>query len=105
MHLLTWPRTRPLTPAGGGQTAAVISPGRLVLWLDEDHVLIYEDPEELRAFAMQVYAAALDRDGAVQEAAVKASLARRAARGLPGLRHRPVIERPEPPMHMEVESA
>jgi hypothetical protein len=51
---------------------------------------------------MQVYAAAIDHDGAVQQAAVLASLARRRARGTGGHRHRPVIERPEPPMHMEV---
>jgi hypothetical protein len=51
---------------------------------------------------MQVYAAAVDHDGAVQQAAVKASLARRAARGLSGNRHRPVVEIPEPPLHAEV---
>lgn len=100
-YLLTWPKRRRLTSSGGVEGVAVIEPGRLVIWLDEDRAVIYDDPEELRAFAMQVHAAAVERDLSVQEAAVKASIARRAARGGRGNRFRPVIERPEPPAHME----
>jgi hypothetical protein len=98
MHVLHWPKTRPL-----GELSAEIAPSRLVLTAPGGSVVLdCADPDELRAFAMQVYAAAIDHDGAVQQAAVAASLARRRARGLGGNRHRPVQEIPEPPMHAEV---
>jgi hypothetical protein len=94
VHVLTWPKTRRLA-----ELSAEVSPGRLVLTAPGGVVLLdCTDPDELRAFAMQAYAAALDRDGAVREAAVKASLARRRPGGL---RHRPFVDVPEPPAHME----
>jgi hypothetical protein len=103
VHVLNWPKTRPLTDALGARWRAVVSPGLLTLARDDGGPgLTFTDTDQLRAFAMQVYAAAIDHDGAVQQAAVLASLARRRARGTGGHRHRPVIERPEPPMHMEV---
>jgi hypothetical protein len=99
VHVLNWPKTRRL----GAYITATISPSRLLLTAaDGTVVLDCQDPDELRAFAMQVYAAAIDHDGAVQQAAVKASLDRRHARGLGGLRHRPFVEPPEPPMNVEV---
>lgn len=61
-HLLTWPKRRKLTTVGGRTETAVILPGRLVIWHDEDHATIYDDADELRAFAMQVYAAAIELD-------------------------------------------
>jgi hypothetical protein len=106
VHLLSWPKTRRLTNAAGRSVTFVIEPGRLVLWWDEDHVTVYTDPDELRAFAMQVYAAAIDRDLEVQAAAVKASADRRQRRALAGhptgVRHRPFTDTPEPPMNVEV---
>lgn len=103
MHLLRWPKTRPL----GAYVTATISPGRLLLTAaDGSVVLDCQDPDELRSFAMQAYAAAIDRDLAVQADAAKTSADRRLARqrrGEPtGLRHRPFTEAPEPPAHMEV---
>lgn len=62
--LLTWPKRRTVTALGGRQELAVIEPGRLVLWHDEDHVTVYDDPDELRALACAVYAAMLDFDQA-----------------------------------------
>lgn len=102
MHVLTWPKNRPLTTL-----TATISPGRLLLTAPGGTVLLdCQDPEELRAFAMQVYAAALDRDQAIQYEAAAASARRRAARLLagapPGLRHRPFTDPPEPPLSVEV---
>lgn len=101
MHVLSWPKTRPLTDQFGHAWAAELSPGALTLRQGR-FTVHFADTDELRAFAMQVYAAAIDHDGAVQQAAVAASLARRRARGFGGNRHRPVQEVPEPPMHVEV---
>jgi hypothetical protein len=98
MHVLTWPKRRRL-----GELEAEIAPGRLLLAAPSGAVLLdCCDPDELRAFAMQVYAAAIDHDGAVQQAAVMASLERRRRRGLGGNRNQPFTDVPEPPMHMEV---
>jgi hypothetical protein len=95
VHVLNWPKTRRLA-----ELSAEVAPGRLVLTAPGGSVVLdCADPDELRAFAMQVYAAALDHDGEVREAAVKASLARRRPGGL---RHRPHTDTPEPPLHMEV---
>lgn len=103
MHVLRWPKARQLTDSGGEPWRAVIAPARLLLVSPGSTLALdFTDPDELRAFAMQVYAAAIDHDGAVQQAAVKASLERRRARGLGGNRHRPVVEAPEPPMNLEV---
>jgi hypothetical protein len=103
MHVLSWPKTRRL----GAYVTATISPGRLLLTAADGSVVAdCQDPDELRAFAMQVHAAAIDHDLAVQAAAAKASADRRLARqrrGEPtGVRHRPFTDTPEPPMHMEV---
>lgn len=102
MPFLTWPKRRRL-----GVVTADLSPGRLLLTAPDGSVLLdCQDPDELRAFAMQVHAAAVERDLDTQAAAAKASADRRLARqraGQPtGLRHAPVLERPEPPMHMEL---
>jgi hypothetical protein len=102
VHVLSWPKTRRLTDHRDFEWEVKVEPGRLTLTFPPCEPLVFSDPDELRAFAMQVYAAAVDHDGAVQQAAVKASLARRAARGLSGNRHRPVVEIPEPPLHAEV---
>jgi hypothetical protein len=102
VHLLTWPKTRRLA-----YLTATVSPGRLLLTAaDGSVVLDAQDPDELRSFAMQVHAAAVDRDLEVQAAAAKASAdrrLRRQQRGEPtGYRHGPFTDVPEPPMHMEV---
>jgi hypothetical protein len=103
VHVLSWPKTRRLTDASGDGWRAVLSPGLLTLVRDDGGPgVTFTDTDQLRAFAMQVYAAAIDHDGAVQEAAVKASLERRRARGLGGHRHGPFTDVPEPPLHMEV---
>jgi hypothetical protein len=64
--VLTWPKTRPLTTIGGSEWTATLEPGRLVLWMDEDHAAVFADPDELRAFAMQCHAAAVEHDLARQ---------------------------------------
>lgn len=102
MHLLTWPKARRLA-----HLSATVSPGRLLLTAaDGSVVLDCQDPDELRSFAMQVHAAAVDRDLAVQAEAAQASAARRLRRQqrgeVVGHRSRPFTDVPEPPMHMEV---
>lgn len=97
-HLLTWPKNRRLSadayePDADCLYEAEIEPGRLTLRSSGGVVLVLSDPDELRAFAMQVYVAALDFDQSVQHAAAKASADRRQRRklaGLPtGVRHQP----------------
>lgn len=62
-HLLTWPKRRTLTAEGDGVTLlSVISPGRLELHHPDGRVLTFTDPDQLRAFAMQAHAAAVDYD-------------------------------------------
>lgn len=101
MYVLRWPKVRPLVDDDGAPWQAVMEPGRLTL-TSADAVLTFSDVGELRAFAMQVYAAAIEYDQQVQADAVAASLERRRLRGLGGLRHQPFTEPAEPPMHMEV---
>lgn len=102
MHVLNWPKRRHL-----GELSAEVAPGRLLLTAPDGSVLLdCQDADQLRAFAMQVHAAAIDRDLEVQAAAAKAHADRRLARqrrGEPtGVAYRPFTDRPEPPMHMEV---
>jgi hypothetical protein len=105
-HLLTWPRRRTLTTGDGVTVLTVIEPGRLRIETPGGAVHTCTDVAELRAFAMQVYAAAVDHDQSVQHAAAKASADRKQARALRGhprgLRHGPFTDIPEPPAHMEV---
>ncbi len=61
-HLLTWPKRRPLTTADGVTLLAFIEPGRLELHHPDGRVLTFTDPAELRAFAMQAHAAAVEHD-------------------------------------------
>lgn len=108
MALLNWPKRRPLSadaeePDSDCLWEAHLSPGLLILESSGGQRLVFSDASELRSFAMQVYAAAIEHDLDVQEAAVKASIERRRLRGLGGNRHRPVHERPEPPAHMSLE--
>lgn len=108
--VLTWPKRRRLTgrrDLGDGQTAPAlwsieVEPGRLTSWTADGTVVHFTDRDELRAYAIALYCAAMDLDLETQDTAAKASWARRARQLLPGNRHRPVIERPEPPAHMEV---
>lgn len=104
-HVLSWPKPRALHADTGALWIARIAPGELVLSSADGEVLRFTDPGELRAFAMQAHAAAIDRDLAAQAAAAKASTDRRLARqraGQPtGLRHSPFTDAPEPPAHME----
>jgi hypothetical protein len=106
MHLLRWPKTRRLTDHRDFEWEVKVEPGRLTLTFPPCEPLVFSDVDELRAFAMQVHAAAIDHDLAVQAAAAKASADRRLARqrrGEPtGVRHGPFTDAPEPPMHMEV---
>jgi len=107
MHLLTWPKKQTLTSALGERWTAVLSPGLLTLTPEGGGPgMTFTDPGELRAFAMQAHAAAVDRDLAVQAAAAKeswTSVRSQNRRGEPtGLRHRPFTEAPEPPLHAEV---
>lgn len=61
-HLLTWPKRRALTTEDGVTLVSVLSPGRLELRHPDGRVLTFTDPGELRAFAMQAHAAAIDYD-------------------------------------------
>lgn len=108
-HLLTWPKRRPLTTDDGVTIVAVVQPGRLRIETPSGLVLDCADPDELRAFAMQMYAATLDHDQGVQHAAAKASADRRQRRilagGHAGHRHQPFTDPPEPPIHADLETA
>jgi hypothetical protein len=64
--LLSWPKRRRLTTLGGRQETAVVEPGRLVIWHDEDHATVYTDPAEIRALAFALYVAALEVEHAEQ---------------------------------------
>lgn len=102
-YVLNWPKSRPLTDASGDGWRVVISPGLLTLVRDDGgpgHT--FTDPDQLRALGMLAHAAAVERDLDVQEAAAKASMERRRLRALGGLLHRPFVDPPEPPIHMEV---
>lgn len=99
--LLTWPKRRRL-----GELNAELSPGRLLLTRDDGSVVVdCQNTDELRAFAMMVYVAAIELDLLTQHTAAVESAARRQRRklaGLPnGLRHRPFVEPPEPAAFME----
>jgi len=61
-HLLSWPKRRALTTDDGVTLLSVIAPGRLELRHPDGRVLTFTDPAELRAFAMQVHAAATEHD-------------------------------------------
>lgn len=102
-HLLSWPKHRKL-----GELIAELSPGRLVLFDSRAAVVVdCQDPEELRAFALQVYAAAIEYDQERQHAAAKASTDRRQRRLLAGEtlgdRSQRFTDPPEPPAHMSLE--
>lgn len=106
-YVLTWPKDRHLTPVEGGTWRMCIEPGRLVLVPPHGGAaVVVEGVDELRAFATTVHLAATEYDQRVQHDAAKRSMERRAARvargGPAGLRHRPVVETPEPPAHMEL---
>lgn len=61
--LLSWPKARPLRDADTGTAwVATIAPGRLLLSSEPHGRILVTDPDELRAFAMQVYVAAIDYD-------------------------------------------
>lgn len=82
--LLTWPKTRPLSDADTGEEwAATIEPGRLDLDGPDGCLLTVTDPDALRAFAMQVYAAAVELD---QSAALSRARGRAAASSRPRAR-------------------
>lgn len=61
-YVLSWPKRRPLTTEDGVTLLSVLSPGRLELRHPDGRVLTFTDPAELRAFAMQAHAAAVDYD-------------------------------------------
>ena len=101
------PQTRPLTDAAGVRWLVTVDRGRLVLRrLDTGEAHVFDDPAELRALAPQLTRAVVEHDLDVQHAAVKRSTDARLARqraGLPtGLRHRPVVDRPEPPAVLDL---
>ncbi len=108
-HLLSWPKRRTLTTDDGITVVAVVAPGHLRIETPTGAALDCSDVAELRAFAMQVYAAALDHDQAVQHAAAKRSADRRQHRALAGqptgVRHHPFTDPPEPPIHADLETA
>ncbi len=100
------PQSRELHDAEGFGWHVTVDAGRLVLSRPADgERIVLADPAELRWLGMQLHRAAVQYDGDVQERAAKESATRRLRRiqaGEPaGLRHRPVIEVPEPPLHAE----
>lgn len=105
-HLLSWPKRRALTTSDGVTLVAVVEPGRLSVETPDGSLVVFDDPGELRAFAMQLHAAAIERDQSAQDEAARASARRRQLRHLSGQptgqRHRPFVDPPEPPAHMEV---
>jgi hypothetical protein len=98
VHVLTWPKTRRLTDLSAAGRRLPRPPGA---HRGGGFVVSCADPDELRAFAMQVHAAAIDRDLEVQEAAVEGVPGGPPPRpaGCWGTARSPT---PEPPMHMEV---
>jgi hypothetical protein len=60
--LLAWPKRRHVTTLGGRDEVFVIEPGRLVIWHDDDHVTVYADVDGLRALALALHAAVIERD-------------------------------------------
>jgi len=101
-----WPKRRVLQAESGEFWMNVIEPGHLVCSNADGRVLVFSDADQLRSFAMAIYAAAIELDLATQAAAAKESTDRRLRRqhaGHPtGVRHRPFTDAPEPPAHMEV---
>lgn len=61
-HLLTWPKRRALTTGDGLTLVTVVEPGRLRIETPSGAVFDCADAAELRAFAMQVYAASIELD-------------------------------------------
>jgi hypothetical protein len=62
MELLTWPKSRTLRDGTGAEWTATMEPGRLDLFGPDGCALTVTDTDDLRAFAMQVYAAAVEYD-------------------------------------------
>lgn len=92
------PQTRTLTDSAGFRWIVTVDAGRLVLTVADGSAdpIVFDRPEELRSLAPQLTRAVTEHDLAVQEAAVKASIARRHARiaagGQRGNRHRPFTD-------------
>jgi hypothetical protein len=105
------PQTRPLTDGEGFRWLVTVDRGLLVLTVADGSAppIIFNRPEELRALAPQLTRAVTEHTLDAQEAAAKASAARRLLRqraGQPtGLRHRPFTDPAEPPIHADLESA
>lgn len=102
-YMLTWPKRRRL-----GELEATLSPGRLLLTAPSGAVVLdCQDPDELRAFALQAHAAAVELELSVKADAAKALADRRLARKARGeelgLLHRPFVDLPEPALHMDLE--
>jgi hypothetical protein len=98
------PQTRALTDAEGFRWTVTVDRGYLVIRSADGEIEVeFADPAELRSLAPQLTRAVTEHALDQQLAAAKASVDRRLARqrrGEPtGLRHRPVIDTPQPPAH------
>jgi hypothetical protein len=60
--VLRWPKSRTLRDGTGAEWTATLEPGRLDLIGPDGCLLTVTDPDDLRAFAMQCYAAAIEYD-------------------------------------------
>jgi len=102
------PQTRTLTDTEGFRWLVTVDRGRLVLAVADGSAppIVFDDPAELRALAPQLTRAvtehALDAQLAAAKASADARLARRRAGEPAGNRHRPVVERPEPPAVLDL---
>jgi len=105
-YVTRWPKRRMLRSDAGELWAIDVAPGRLVVSNADGRVMTFSDPDALAAHAAALWTAVLELDAEIKYAAAKDSTRARLLRkyrGEPtGLRHRPVVERPEPPMHMEI---
>lgn len=101
-----WPKARMLVSDSGEIWRCVVEPGALTVSNSDGRVMTFSDPDALASYAAALWTAALELDVEIKYAAAKDSTRARLLRkyrGEPiGLRHRPVVERPEPPMHMEI---
>lgn len=102
-YLLTWPKRRDLRASDGVTVVAVVSPGRLRLERPDGTVVEVADPAQLRDLALTLTLASTEYAQDLQHTAAQESSARRQRRKLAGeptgVRHRPFVDPPDPPLH------
>lgn len=84
-HLLSWPKRRALTTSDGVTLVALVEPGRLSVETPTGELFVFDDPDELRALAMQLHAAAVDRDQGATLDAARGAAARHQRRRVAGM--------------------